>query len=81
MRDLNTQTEFRSAPAQYQRSIQWLRFIGKLAIKTYFSGPEGKLNEAVDGLLKVVDRTVYTPDKLPELPMRQIFGRQRVPEV
>ena len=53
MRDLNTQKEFRSAPAQYQRSIQWLRFIGKLAIKTYFSGPEGKLNEAVDGLLKV----------------------------
>lgn len=57
MRDLNTQTEFRSAPAQYQRSILWLRFIGKLAIKTYFSGPEGKLNEAVDGLLKVTARS------------------------
>ena len=28
----------------------------------------------------MVDRTVYTPDKLPELPLRQIFGRQRVPE-
>eukprot|EP00435_Cladocopium_sp_Y103_P013124 s2086_g3.t1 len=47
MRDLNTQT----APAQYQRSIQWLRFLGKLAIKSYFMGTESKLNEAVDGLL------------------------------
>ena len=26
----------------------------------------------------MVDRTVYAPDKIPELPLRQIFGRQRL---
>ena len=28
----------------------------------------------------MVDRTVYDQDKLPDLPLRQILGRQRVPE-
>lgn len=26
----------------------------------------------------MVDRTVYDPDKTPDLPLRQVFGRQRV---
>ena len=28
----------------------------------------------------MVDRTVYQPDHVPELPLRQIFGRQRISE-
>eukprot|EP00435_Cladocopium_sp_Y103_P034728 s2383_g9.t1 len=28
----------------------------------------------------MVDRTVYTPDKTPDLPLRQVLGRQRVAE-
>ena len=28
----------------------------------------------------MVDRTVYAADKTPDLPLRQVFGRQRVNE-
>ena len=38
MRDLNTREAFRSAPAQYQRSLQWLRHFAKHALNHYHEG-------------------------------------------
>ena len=39
MRDLNSRDAFRDAPAAYQRSIQWLRFLGRYALNHFHVGP------------------------------------------
>ena len=50
IRDLNTRDEFRDAPASYQRSIQWLKYLAKYALNQCFEGPEQKLKELINTL-------------------------------
>ena len=45
MRDLNSRDAFRDAPATYQRSVQWLRFIGRFALNHYHTGQEEEFKE------------------------------------
>ena len=48
MRDLNSREAFREAPAQYQRSVQWLKFIGRYALTHYHDGPDTEFKELGD---------------------------------
>ena len=53
MRDLNSREAFREAPAQYQRSVQWLKFIGRYALNHYHDGSDVEFKElgtTVNGL-------------------------------
>jgi hypothetical protein len=50
IRDLNTREEFRDAPASYQRSIQWLKYLAKYALNQCFEGPEQRLKELINML-------------------------------
>jgi hypothetical protein len=45
MRDLNSREAFRDAPATYQRSVQWLRFIGRFGLNHYHTGQEEEFKE------------------------------------
>ena len=45
MRDLNSREAFRNGPAQYQRSVQWLRFLGRYALNHYHQGEEVEFKE------------------------------------
>ncbi|CAL1152073.1 unnamed protein product [Cladocopium goreaui] len=45
MRDLNSREAFRNGPAQYQRSVQWLRFFGRYALNHYHQGEEVEFKE------------------------------------
>ena len=40
MRDLNSREAFRDGPAAYQRSVQWLRFLGRYALNHYHKGED-----------------------------------------
>ena len=35
IRNLNTREQFQAAPANYQRSVQWLKFLGRYAVEHY----------------------------------------------
>ena len=45
MKDLNTPNEFRDVPADYQRSLQWLRAICGRAGRAYFNGSAERKRE------------------------------------
>ena len=53
LRDLNTRSEFRDAPAAYQRSLQWVRFFAKYAINQHFQGTELRMKELISALPQI----------------------------
>ena len=53
MRDLNTQDEFRDAPASYQRSLHWLRVLTRNAVSQYMKGTQQELAGVEDQLNEV----------------------------
>ena len=53
MRDLNTQDEFRDAPASYQRSLHWLRVLTRNAVSQYMNGTQQELAGVEDQLNEV----------------------------
>ena len=57
MKDLNTLSEFRDAPAAYQRSVQWLRVFAARALKSFFYGSEAKIREILE---KINDITAHS---------------------
>ena len=53
MCDLNTRSSFSSKPADYQRSVQWLRFLAAYSVNHYFVGEEKKLKDMISSLNQV----------------------------
>ena len=53
IRDLNTRTEFRNAPATYQRSLQWLKFFARHLLYQYHRAPEAEIKSLVNKVAAV----------------------------
>eukprot|EP00435_Cladocopium_sp_Y103_P002058 s5775_g1.t1 len=53
IRDLNTRTEFRSAPASYQRSLQWLKFFARHVVYQHQMGTEAEIRALVEKVGKI----------------------------